>query len=195
MTYAEPIVIVDYDPQWPAMFEAEAERLSEALGPLALRIDHVGSTSVPGLAAKPVIDMQISVKPLMISENEERDRPLEAQSDEPRYGRWRTVLEELGYRYFHDPDFEDYPFFCRPPAWPHVFHIHVCESGTRHERRHLAFRDALRGDPALAQGYAELKRRLAKEHSAATHESRNAYNNAKSEFIETAVKNFRKRQA
>lgn len=211
MTYAEPVVIVDYDPAWPARFEAEAARLRQALGPLAQRIDHVGSTSVPGLAAKPVIDMQISVKPLLlppaeglvsqaedpVSQKEGRSLQNRALSSfpgtpgepiaEPAYGSWRPVLEGLGYSYFHDPDSEDYPFFCRPPDWPHACHLHVCEAGSYHERRHLAFRDALRADPALAAEYAELKRRLARKHSAATHDSRNAYAEAKSEFINAAV--------
>lgn len=184
MTSADSIVIAAYDPGWPAMFESEAARLREALGTLALRIDHVGSTSVPRLAAKPVIDMQISVERLIGPAGE---RAVSEAGPEPAYGPWRTVLESLGYRHFHDPDFEDYPFFCRPPDWPHQYHIHVCEAGTHHERRHLAFRDALRADPALAAEYAELKRRLAREHSAATAASRIAYSNAKSGFINAVV--------
>lgn len=161
----DTIVIVPYDPSWPAAFEAEAGRLRQALGPLALRIDHVGSTAVPGLAAKPVIDIQISVKDL---------QPLEV---------WRPALEALGYRHVPDPDDATYPFLHRPAAWPHTHHIHVCAAGGAEERRHLAFRDALRARPELAAAYAELKCSLAREHSAVTHESRNAYADAKTEFI------------
>lgn len=179
---ADPILIVPYDPAWPDMFDAEAVRLRAALGALALRIDHVGSTAVPGLAAKPVIDMQVSVKPLILSPKKGGGDAGEAAA-EPAYGRWRAVLESLGYHYFHDPDFEDYPFFCRPPDWPHAYHIHVCEAGGLLERRHLAFRDALRADPALAGRYEALKCDLARRHSAATHETRNAYADAKSDFI------------
>lgn len=163
----DSIRIVPYDPAWPGMFEAEAGRLREALGPLALRIDHVGSTAVPGLAAKPVIDIQISVRPL---------HPFDA---------WRPALERSGYSYYRVEGYDDYPYFYRPPEMPHTHHIHVCEAGGLHERRHLAFRDALRADAALAGRYEALKRELARRHSAATHESRNAYADAKSEFIQS----------
>ncbi len=167
MTYADPIIIVPYDPAWPAMFEAEAARLRETLGELALRIDHVGSTAVPGLDAKPIIDIQISVISLGPFE------PL------------RTALERTDYTYYRVEGFEDYPYFHRPAEMPHSHHIHLCESGSHHERRHLAFREALRADASLVRRYAELKHRLAREHSAATHESRNAYATAKSGFIES----------
>lgn len=215
MSNADPIVIVEYDPEWPELFWAEAGRLREALGPLARRIDHVGSTSVPELAAKPIIDIQVSVTSLVDSPgggspSSKKVRRFKTtapapisggapfrgaapssaprnDAGEPSYGPWKAILESLGYRYFHDPDFEDYPFLCRPPDWPHAYHIHVCESGSYHEWRHLAFRDALRADTGLRGRYADLKRRLAKAHSAATHESRNAYADAKGDFIQAAI--------
>lgn len=159
------ITIVDYDPEWPARFEAEALRLREALGPVAARIDHVGSTAVPGLSAKPVVDIQVSVRRL-----------------EPMHT-YREPLQRLGYEYEADPNVEDYLFF-RADARPRHVHIHVCESGSSHERRQLAFRDWMRTHPADAQRYAALKERLAKREWA----NADAYADAKGPFIEEIVR-------
>jgi len=141
-----PIEIVDYDPSWPSMFEAETERLGAALAGVAVRIEHVGSTSVPGLAAKPIVDIQLSVPDV---------------SDLDSY---RGPLESLGYEYVYDPDFVEYPFFGWPSAKaPRTFNLHVCQADTEMEQRHLRFRDHLRSDPAARDEYAALKRRLALE--------------------------------
>src|SRR5215211_4266217 len=124
--------MVDADPTWPARFAAEAARIRAALGPVALRVDHVGSTAVPGLAAKPIIDIQISVA--------------QVQPMDP----YRPALEGLGYLHtpYPDPDgVVRYPFFGKPPTRPRAFHIHVAQAGSRHERRHLAVRDFLRAHP------------------------------------------------
>jgi 16S rRNA processing protein RimM len=142
-----PIEVVDYDPQWPAMFEAERLRVKEALGEVAVRVDHVGSTAVPGLAAKPTVDIQVSVPDVY-------DR-------EAFFG----VFFSLGYEHVPDPEFVEYPVFAWPSARaPSTFHVHVCQAGTEMERRHLAFRDRLRGDPAARDEYAALKRELALKH-------------------------------
>jgi 16S rRNA processing protein RimM len=142
-----PIEVVDYDPEWPKMFEAEAVRLREALGDVAVRIEHVGSTSVPGLAAKPNVDIQLSVPDV---------------GDREAYG---GPLTSLGYEHVPDPAFSDYPFFGWPSARaPRTFNLHVCEAGTENERRHLAFRDRLRSDPVARDEYAALKRELALKH-------------------------------
>ena len=142
-----PIEVVDYDPEWPTMFEAEAARLREALGDVAVRIEHVGSTSVPGLAAKPNVDIQVSVPDV-----HDRDA-------------YAGPLAAIGYEHVPDPQFPDYPFFGWPSARaPRTFNLHVCQSGTEMERRHLAFRDRLRSDPAARVEYAALKRELALKH-------------------------------
>ena len=161
----EFLTISPYDPRWPEEFEAESRRIRESLGPLALRIDHVGSTSVPGLAAKPVIDIQISVREL---------HPMEP---------YRTVLERIGYTHVPHPDDAVYPFLHRPETWPHTHHVHVCQAGDDEERRHLAFRDYLRDHPELAREYARVKQDLAPRFSAETFESREAYVEAKSAFV------------
>ena len=119
-------LLVPYDPNWPALFEAEAIRLRRALGSLAVRIDHHGSTAVPGLSAKPVIDIQISVINLS---------PLDSYSQ---------PLETLGYVHVPHPDDRFCPFFHRPHEWPHSHHVHVVTAGGEEERRTLAFRDYLR---------------------------------------------------
>jgi GrpB-like predicted nucleotidyltransferase (UPF0157 family) len=161
--------IVPYDPRWPAAFEVEAARLRAALGAVALRIDHHGSTSVPGLAAKPIIDIQVSVAAL---------RPLDA---------YAVPLRGLGYTYLEHPDDEFAPFFHRPAQWPHTHHVHVVEYGGAEERRTLAFRDYLRGNLEAAGEYERLKRQLADGLVAADAASREAYARAKTEFIEGII--------
>jgi GrpB-like predicted nucleotidyltransferase (UPF0157 family) len=161
----ETLVINDYDPEWPVRFAAEALRLRKALGDLIVRIEHTGSTSVPGLGAKPIVDIQVSVEKL-----------------EPRDD-FRAALEGLGYVFFETPDDAVYPFFHTPAGWPHLYHVHVCEAGGEEERRHLAFRDYLRDHPEAASEYEALKRRLASRHLAEDFESRSAYSEAKSSFI------------
>ena len=145
---------MDYDPHWPAAFEAEANCLLNALGALALRIDHNGSTSIPGLGAKPIIDIQISVVALRpLAEYEER-------------------LGTLGYVHVAHPDDSFCPFFHRPRRWPHTHHVHLVEAGGAEERRTLAFRDYLRDHPDVAREYEDLKRDLAEKLAATDSESR-----------------------
>jgi 16S rRNA processing protein RimM len=156
------IEVVDYDPSWPQQFEAEAERIRSALGDIAARIDHVGSTAVPGLAAKPVVDLQMSVPDI---------------DDRQAYA---GPLTRLGYEHVPDPQMPDYPFF----GWPagrlaRTFHIHVCEAGSEHERRHLGFRDRLRAEPTARAEYEALKRELALRHG----NDIEAYNDEKGSFI------------
>lgn len=162
---SEAIEIVPYDPEWPIAFAAERNRIANALGSLALRIDHKGSTSVPGLAAKPIIDIQVSVR--------------ELQPIEP----YAAPLTQLGYVHVPHPDDSFCPFFHKPKAWPHTHHVHVVQSGGDEERRTLAFRDYLREHSAVAREYEDLKRALASQHSAGDFPSRETYAEAKTEFI------------
>ena len=161
--------VVAYDPRWPAGFAAEAERIRAALGELAPRIEHNGSTSVPGLAAKPVIDIQVSVAEL---------QPMD---------HYRQPLQSIGYTHVPHPDDAFSPFLHRPRDWPHSHHIHVVRAGDLEERRTLAFRDYLREHPDVARDYAQLKLNLAGGFSAATFGSRQAYADAKTEFIERVI--------
>ena len=138
--------IVEHDPAWADRFEEEAARLRASLGDQVRRIDHVGSTSVPGLAAKPTIDIQVSLTSL-----------------EPREA-YVPALRALGYRTEPDPCEPDHEYASRDVDGAGSYHVHLCPAGSAWERRHLAFRDWLRAHPADAAAYAALKRSLAAEH-------------------------------
>jgi GrpB-like predicted nucleotidyltransferase (UPF0157 family) len=153
--------IVDYDPAWPQMAAAEIARIEAALGGVAVRVDHVGSTAVPGLAAKPIIDLQVSVA---------------AIDPTARYAR---PLEGLGYLFAPDPESPDLHFFGKPAERPRTHHLHVCEADSDHGRRHLALRDYLRAHPEEAARYADLKRGLAARHP----EDRLAYIAGKQDYV------------
>lgn len=165
---ARKLVIVDYDPQWPTIFDKEKTRLLDAIGSYVTAIEHIGSTSVPNLGAKPVIDIMVGLRHLADA----------AHCIAP--------LENLGYVYV--PDFEDampYRRYFRKtlPHDPHehTHHIHMVE--TQHEfwSRHLLFRDYLRTHPDDAAAYEKLKRELAPQFT-----SGSEYADAKTEFI-TAI--------
>lgn len=147
------VEIVDYNPNWPREFAEIAARLREALGSLALRIDHIGSTSVPGLAAKDVIDLQITVAAL--------SEPVRSALTAAGY----TWVEEI--RHDHRPpsapgdEREWEKWFFRPPQGQRPTNTHVRLEGRANQRYALLFRDYLRAHPATAAAYAELKRRLA----------------------------------
>jgi GrpB-like predicted nucleotidyltransferase (UPF0157 family) len=135
--------------------------VGEALGPLAVRLEHVGSTSVPGLAAKPILDLQVSVADI-----EARDRYVQP-------------LERLGYLFVPAPESPGHHFFARPAQRPRSHHLHVFEAGSEHEFRHLALRDFLRAHRDEAAGYEALKRRVAARHP----EDRLAYIEGKEEYV------------
>ncbi len=160
------ITIVKYDERWPVLFEQEKARLRDGLGATALRIEHVGSTAVPGLSAKPVIDIQVSVLSL-----------------EP-HGRYAPEMSALGYSHVALDDFDlVYPFFQRPEEWPTTHHVHLCAVEGELEWRHLLFRDYLRANPSVAAEYASLKRELAGKYVGTTLESREEYSLSKSDFV------------
>jgi GrpB-like predicted nucleotidyltransferase (UPF0157 family) len=161
----EPIRIVPYDPAWPSRFSEERAKLEEAIGPWIVGgIHHVGSTAVPGLEAKPIIDILVGVRDL----------------DESRacFG----PLTRLGYTYApYLP--EEMHWFCKPHPSRRTHHLHLVPIGSKRYEAELAFRDRLREDPELAGEYAALKRRLA----ARFENDREAYTDAKAEFIGRAL--------
>jgi GrpB-like predicted nucleotidyltransferase (UPF0157 family) len=147
------VEIVAYKPSWPSEFQTIASVLRRGLGPLALRIDHIGSTSVPGLSAKDVIDIQITVAAL--------DETLIAAMTAIGY-----TLPEGIWRDHRPPgltgpesDWQKLLFHEPPDQRPTNTHVRV--QGRANQRYALLFRDYLRAHPATAQAYAELKRRLA----------------------------------
>lgn len=159
----DPSEVVGYDTSWPGRYEEMRARLAAALGPTARRIHHVGSTAIAGLAAKPIVDVQVSVPD---AEYEAAFRgPIEAQGFVLRF-------VEPGHRYFRPP-----------PGLARLWQVHVCSVGSRWERDHLLFRDYLRAHAGRAADYAALKRRLAEEYR---HE-RIAYTDAKAPFIEETL--------
>jgi GrpB-like predicted nucleotidyltransferase (UPF0157 family) len=164
------IRIVPYRPTWPSQFQQEAKRIRAQFQQRALRIDHVGSTSVPGLAAKPVIDIQISLSSL-----------------EPR-GAFTQEMAALGYEHIDLGEFDlVYPFFARPAHWPSTHHVHLCAAGSEQERNHLAFRDFLRRHESVATEYLRLKQQLAVIHRGDTLVSRESYSLAKTEFVKEVL--------
>ena len=156
-----PYAIGPYDPDWPSRFRSEAAAIRSALGDQVMRVEHVGSTAVPGLAAKPVIDIQVSVKAMV---------PRSAHAD---------GLIGLGYRWAIDPWSVEHEFFSKEADGKRAFHVHVCPEGSDWERRHIAFRDWLRANPDDAARYERLKRELAERHPRDAY----AYADAKTTFI------------
>jgi GrpB-like predicted nucleotidyltransferase (UPF0157 family) len=137
----ESVRVLPYDPAWPQSFTAWRGRLASLLGPVACRIDHVGSTSVPGLAAKPIVDIQVSVA---------------SMDDEDRYV---PPVEAAGLQLrFRD---DEHRYFQPPPGQPDDVHVHVCQQGSGWERLHLLFRDYLRASGSARAAYAAAKREAA----------------------------------
>jgi GrpB-like predicted nucleotidyltransferase (UPF0157 family) len=142
------ITIVSYRQAWPELYNQEAARLLEALGENALQIEHIGSTSIPGLAAKPIIDMMVAVVSY-------------AQALE-----LIPVVEGLGYEYKPHDIIPERVYFSkeREPEY-RTHHLNLTEPDSGFWKDQLAFRDYLRANDEFAAEYVELKRRLAEEHA------------------------------
>jgi GrpB-like predicted nucleotidyltransferase (UPF0157 family) len=162
MTREAPVHIVPYDPLWPHQFEQERHLLAGIIGEwLHGGIEHVGSTAVPGLDAKPVIDVMAGVF------------SLEASRDAV------NVLERNGYSYAEYRT-DVMHWLCKPSLAFRTHHLHLVPYNSQLWKERLAFRDCLRSHPDLAREYAELKYRLAEQYRF----DREAYTEAKSEFIQ-----------
>lgn len=157
----EPIRLVTYDPRWPERFERERALLADSIGPWASGgIHHVGSTAVPGLEAKPTIDILAGVEDLESARG----------CFEPLAG--------LGYLYApYLPD--EMHWFCKPSPRRREFHLHLVPTDSQRFRDELAFRDRLRDSPEVAREYAKLKKLLA----ARFRIDREGYTEGKSEFV------------
>ena len=155
----DPIAVVEYDTAWPEKFAGWRSRIVKELGPAAHRVEHIGSTAVPGLAAKPIIDIQVSVPDLAAEES------------------YAPGLERAGVQLRSRDELHLYfrPF----PGEPRDAHVHVCLSGSEWEREHLLFRDYLRRHPAWRDAYADAKREAAR----AWGDDRLAYTDAKNHII------------
>jgi GrpB-like predicted nucleotidyltransferase (UPF0157 family) len=155
--------LAEYDRAWPELFAGEQARATAILAPwLAAPIEHIGSTSVPGLPAKPVIDMLAPVRSLTRAQDAV------------------ATLAEDGWLFWPDDPGRPYRlWFLRPRPEARTHHLQLIEHDEPHACALIAFRDALRADPGLRADYARLKERLGHRHR----ENRNAYTNAKSEFV------------
>jgi GrpB-like predicted nucleotidyltransferase (UPF0157 family) len=164
------VEIVEYHPLWPSKFEAERVVLQAMLGPwLTGTIEHVGSTAIAGMPAKPVIDIMAGVGSL--------------EASRPAIGE----LAKAGYVYF-PYRVEVMHWFCKPSAALRTHHLHLVPVGSRRWVECLAFRDTLRGDEVLAKEYAALKRRLAGQFKF----DREAYTEAKTPFVEGVLDKWRR---
>ncbi|KAM3091566.1 GrpB family protein [Phormidesmis sp. 146-35] len=172
----DEVVLVEYDPRWSLMFEEEAARVASVLSrDLVVRIDHIGSTAVPGLVAKPIIDLLVSVQSLVAA----RQSAV-------------SPLEKLGYSYWFDNPDPQRMFFVKglPPNSPRTHHIHIVESGSILLER-LLFRDYLREHPDEALRYAQLKHCLAEQFPT----DREAYTSGKTEYVQSVMKKVRQEPA
>lgn len=141
------IRVVSHDPAWSARFEAEAERIAEAVGEAAVRIHHIGSTAIPQTKAKPIIDILLEVTSLGVLDQK------------------TPLLEALGYEAKGEFGIPDRRYFrLNDTGGTRTHQIHAFEVGVPNVVRHVAFRDYMRAHPLVAEEYGALKERLANAH-------------------------------
>jgi len=161
-----PVVVVDYDPQWPIVYKKEKTEILRVIEDEVVAIEHIGSTAVPGLGAKPIIDIMVAVRHL-------------SDANE-----CIQLLQNIGYEYV--PEYEvqipERRYFQKGHQKVRR-HLHMAELTSDFWRRHLLFRDYLRYHSKIAQEYHELKKQLATECGV----DREAYTDAKTPFIQSIV--------
>lgn len=163
----EEVHLLPWDPAWPGMFQAERQRLEAALPGAFLDLQHIGSTAVPGLVAKPIIDLLAGVRSM-------------AEADA-----LVAAICRAGYTTSHEfnATLADRRWFMRAAHGRRTHHLHVVVQGSAVWQARMAFRDALQRDAGLAARYAALKQRLAERHR----QDREAYTHAKATFIQQAL--------
>ncbi len=164
-TWITEVHLVEHDPQWPMEFEAEAERLEGLLGERAVGIHHIGSTAVPGLDAKPVVDLMVEVSDL---------REVQQMTD---------VFEEAGYEVLGENGIPGRHFITRNEEGERTHDVNIFESGHDEITRMILFRDRMRENPDEATAYSELKNKLASMYK----NDPIRYTQGKSDFILGAV--------
>ncbi|WP_163582853.1 GrpB family protein [Gracilibacillus saliphilus] len=162
MTY---ITVVEYDPQWVRDFEMIRDFVTPSLSDIVLAVEHIGSTSVPGLPAKPIVDIDVVVAT-------RNDVQIAIEK-----------LATLGYVHEGDLGIKGREAFIPPDKMP-WHHLYVCTIDNAEFRRHIKFRDYLRNHPQVAKDYGELKLKLVKEF----HNDHKAYTNGKTDFVEEILK-------
>jgi GrpB-like predicted nucleotidyltransferase (UPF0157 family) len=164
---SDRVELVEHDPTWAELFESEKGRISAIFDGRVVGIEHIGSTSVPELCAKPIVDVLVGLRELELSEQE-----IEA-------------MRALGYEYLGEYGLSGRLFFRKQPL---THHVHVVAHGGDHWQRQLTFRDALRSDPEERRRYDAFKRKLAAEGH-----SRDAYTELKTPFIREVEARARER--
>jgi GrpB-like predicted nucleotidyltransferase (UPF0157 family) len=162
---AEPVVVVPYDPAWPAAFAVLRDKLAAVLGDLAVGIEHVGSTAVPGCDAKPIVDVDVVIR-------HADDLPEVVQR-----------LAMLGYAHLGDLGIVGREAFRMPSSDLPRHHLYVCAAGAAPLQAHLILRDALRADASLAAAYGALKRELSQRYR----DDRDSYTEGKTAFITSVL--------
>ena len=165
---ADPIQIVPYDPHWPIEFARLRDHLLEAIGDLALTVEHVGSTAVPGLPAKPILDIDV-----VLGSAEHVPEAI-------------ARLWEIGYKHLGDLGIAGREAFTSPSNAP-VHHLYVVVQGGEPWLNHIQFRDYLREHAEAVEAYASLKRSLAKKFR----NDREEYTEAKTEFVHETLRKAR----
>ncbi len=162
----DEVVIAACDPSWPEIFAGEAQAIRQALDDVLVGVEHVGSTAIPGLAAKPVIDIAVSVTSLA-----------EAEAKIP-------ALKALGYDCRGENGIPGRLFFRKGLVeFKRTHHLHLVEAGHEQWKAMLAFRNYLRSHPGDARRYEELKRALAEKFR----DNRSAYTNGKAKFVQAVL--------
>ena len=165
---SDHVELVDHDPGWRELFEQESARIAAIFDGASLGIEHIGSTAVPDLCAKPVVDILVGLGELELT-------------DEQIAG-----MEELGYEYLGEHGLPGRLFFRKHPQ---THHVHVVEHGGEHWARQLTFRDTLRTDAEERRRYDQFKRRLAAEGH-----PREVYTELKTPFIREVEARYRARR-
>ena len=169
---SNPVVIVDYTHRWPLIYEKERHHIVAVARHRVLSVEHIGSTAVVGLGAKPIIDIMLGVNGL------------------PDAGELLSLLGKIGYEEAIRQQGDSEWYYClkkiahEEDVWCRNFHLHLMKFRSETWRRHILFRDFLRNHSEVAQKYDKLKRMLAEKYGI----DREGYTNAKTEFIVSVVK-------
>lgn len=171
---SHPVVIVNYDPDWPTIYDEEKREILKVIGHMVWSIEHVGSTSVPGLGAKPIIDIIVGV------------------DDEKAADECVRILADIGYDDITPQSENPEWYYCIGKRLDNIYyHLHLVKDRSAFWENHILFRDYLRGEPDMIKEYYELKKSLAEKFR---HE-RLEYNLAKTEFITSIVNRAREKLA
>jgi GrpB-like predicted nucleotidyltransferase (UPF0157 family) len=169
MAHRAALIVVSYSPLWPQEFETERVLIQMTIASSDLCLEHIGSTAIPGVSAKPIIDMMIGAPSLQHIE------------------KWVPLFEHIGYEYMpeHEQFMPERRFLAKPRIRPRHFHLHGAVVNSPFWHEHLAFRNALRHNSKLAAQYSVLKQQLAEKFG----DDREGYTNAKGPFISSVIKN------